>query len=133
MYKSAAEQGHIGAQYELGKLYENGVFKKKIDDECLWLIEPYIDDAEYWFRPDHDEWLWLIGPNIDEAEYWYRHLQLNKMGKKVALNGAKYGVGWAKVLWDKDALAPTKPFTNDEGQKSGFQYGELMIEACHLA
>lgn len=63
------------------------------------------------------------------ADYWYRHLQMNKMGKKVALGGAKYGVGWAKVLWDKDALAPSAPFTNDEGKKSGFQYGDIMAQA----
>lgn len=61
------------------------------------------------------------------CDYWYRHLQMNKMGKKVSLNGTKYGVGWAKVLWDKDALAPTNPFTNDDGQKQGFQYGEVMV------
>ena len=92
LYKSAAEQGHIGAQYELGKLYENGVFKKKIDDECLWLIEPYIDDAEYWFRPDDDEWLWLIGPNIDEAEYWYRQAANQDINNQLSIN-AKVRLG----------------------------------------
>ena len=64
------------------------------------------------------------------CDYWYRHLQMNKMGKKVALNGTKYGLGWAKVLWDNDALAPTKPFATSSGEKKSFQYGEVMIEAC---
>lgn len=64
------------------------------------------------------------------CDYWYRHLQMNKKGKKVTLNGTKYGVGWAKVLWDMDALAPTKPFTTPNGEERTFQYGEVMVDAC---
>lgn len=64
------------------------------------------------------------------CDYWYRHLEMNKMSKKVSLNATKYGVGWAKVLWDNDALAPTKPFTTDEGDKRSFQYGEVMVSPC---
>lgn len=63
------------------------------------------------------------------CDYWYRHLQMNKKSKKVALNGTKYGVGWAKVLWDNDALAPTKPFTTAEGESRSFQYGEVMVDS----
>lgn len=62
-------------------------------------------------------------------DYWYRHLQLNKVNKKVSLQGCKYGPGWAKVTWDKDALAPTKPFIDVEGNKREFQYGELCVGA----
>lgn len=64
------------------------------------------------------------------CDYWYRHLQMNKKGKKVALNGTKYGVGWAKVLFDNDALAPTKPFIMSDGSTRNFQYGEVMVDAC---
>jgi hypothetical protein len=62
-------------------------------------------------------------------DYWYRHLELNKVNKRVGLNGCKYGVGWAKVTWDNDALAPTKPFVNDEGKSESFQYGEVTVGA----
>lgn len=64
------------------------------------------------------------------CDYWYRHLQLNKKNKKISLNACKYGVGWAKVLWDNDALAPTKPFTDSEGKTRSFQYGEVFVDAC---
>lgn len=62
-------------------------------------------------------------------DYWYRHLQINKVNKKVSLNGCKYGPGWAKVTWDQDALAPTKPFVMDDGSTQKFQYGELTVGA----
>lgn len=64
------------------------------------------------------------------ADYWYRHLQINKVNKKVSLNACKYGPGWAKVTWDNDALSPTKPFTRDDGTTAKFQYGELQVDAC---
>ncbi len=64
------------------------------------------------------------------ADYWYRHQQLNKQSKRVAYNGSKYGVGWIKVLWDNDALAPTKPFMTDDGKTQSFQYGEVIAQAC---
>lgn len=63
------------------------------------------------------------------CDYWYRHLEMNKKGKKVSLNGTKYGVGWAKVTWDNDALAPTKPFVTEEGDTRSFQYGEVYVDA----
>lgn len=62
-------------------------------------------------------------------DYWYRHLQLNKVNKKVSLQGCKYGPGWAKVTWDRDALAPTKPFTDDNNNTQKFQYGEVTVGA----
>lgn len=62
-------------------------------------------------------------------DYWYRHLELNKVNKRVGLNGCKYGPGWAKVTWDNDALAPTRPFVSDDGSTKQFQYGELTVGA----
>ncbi len=62
------------------------------------------------------------------ADYWYDHLKMNETGKMVSLDGAKYGVGWAKVLWDKDALAPTTPFTLENGETRTNTYGEVMFE-----
>lgn len=64
------------------------------------------------------------------CDYWYRHLKLNRVAKKVSLDAAKYGVGWVKVLWDQDALAPTAPFTNDGGEEVSHTYGEIMIARC---
>lgn len=62
------------------------------------------------------------------CDYWYRHLQLNKKSKKVSLDGAKYGLGWIKVLWDQDALAPTAPFTTLDNEEKTYTYGEVMVE-----
>lgn len=62
------------------------------------------------------------------ADYWYRHLQMNRESKKVSLDAAKYGIGWWKVLYDTDALAPTRPFTLANGETRKFQYGELMVK-----
>lgn len=64
------------------------------------------------------------------CDYWYRHLGINKVGKDTSLDGAKYGWGCVKVLWDQDALAPTVPFTNDRGEPENYTYGEIMIARC---
>lgn len=64
------------------------------------------------------------------ADYWYRHLKLNGVAKKVSLDAAKYGIGWVKVLWDKDALAPTAPFTMEDGSTRDYTYGEVMVDRC---
>lgn len=63
-----------------------------------------------------------------QADFWYDHLQLNKKGKLISLDGAKYGVGWAKILWDQDALAPTAPFDMPDGTSRTNTYGQVMIE-----
>ncbi|HWT40506.1 MAG TPA: hypothetical protein VN081_04560, partial [Dongiaceae bacterium] len=59
-------------------------------------------------------------------DYWYRHLGLNAEAKLVSTSGAKLGLGWMKVLYNNDALAPTKPFTMADGTERQFQYGEVM-------
>jgi hypothetical protein len=64
------------------------------------------------------------------ADYWYRHLKMNKTAKKISLDGAKYGLGWAKVLWNNDALSPTRPFLNDEGNEESSTYGEIVVDRC---
>lgn len=64
------------------------------------------------------------------ADYWYRHLQMNREGKKVSLDAAKYGLGWWKVLYDTDALSPTKPFVMADGSMRNDTYGEVMVKRC---
>lgn len=59
-------------------------------------------------------------------DYWYRHLGMNAEAKLVSTSGAKLGLGWMKVLYDTDSLAPTKPFTMPDGTERTFQYGEVM-------
>jgi len=59
-------------------------------------------------------------------DYWYRHLGMNAEAKLVSTSGAKLGLGWMKVLYDTDSLAPTKPFTMPDGSERNFQYGEVM-------
>lgn len=64
------------------------------------------------------------------CDYWYRHLKMNGVAKKISLDAAKYGIGWAKVLWDKDALSPTAPFTMEDGENRDYTYGEVMVDRC---
>lgn len=64
------------------------------------------------------------------CDYWYRHLKLNKVAKKISLDSAKYGIGWAKILFDQDALAPTTPFTAADGETRTMQYGEVLVDRC---
>lgn len=63
------------------------------------------------------------------CDYWYRHLSMEREAKKVALNGAKYGIGWVKVTYDQDALAPTAPFVTDNGTAKDFTYGECYTKS----
>jgi hypothetical protein len=60
------------------------------------------------------------------ADYWYRHLNMNAEAKLVSMSAAKLGLGWMKILYNNDALAPTAPFTLADGSSEAFQYGEVM-------
>lgn len=64
------------------------------------------------------------------ADYWYRHLKINSVAKKISLDASKYGLGWAKVLWNNKALSPTTPFTTEDGKKKDTTYGELIVDRC---
>ena len=64
------------------------------------------------------------------AEYWYDHLQMNKKIKLITGAGAKYGVGWAKIAWDDQVLAPTTPFKADDDSTRTKLKGEVMFEHC---
>lgn len=64
------------------------------------------------------------------CDYWYRHLGINNTSKIISLDAAKYGWGCAKVLFDKDALSPTVPFSNDSGQQTNYTFGEVMVSRC---
>lgn len=64
------------------------------------------------------------------CDYWYRHLSLNSVGKKVSLDACKYGVGVAKVLYDRDALSPTVPYLGDNGEEKITAYGSVMVDRC---
>jgi hypothetical protein len=64
------------------------------------------------------------------ADYWYQHLRMNKTAKKVSLDAAKYGIGWTKVLWNNDALSPTKPFMDVNGDEKATTYGEIYVDRC---
>ena len=63
-----------------------------------------------------------------QCEAWYDELKLNKKGKLISKDGCKYGIGWAKVTWDQDALAPTKPFVANDGTPRNAQYGNLRVD-----
>lgn len=58
--------------------------------------------------------------------HWYDHLQINALNKKVTMSGVKYGIGWAKVLWDKDANAPTKAYKVN-GKEMATIKGEILM------
>lgn len=62
------------------------------------------------------------------ADYWYRHLKMNKTFKRISLDASKYGIGWAKVTWNNDALSPTKPFITTNGESKSETYGEVQVD-----
>lgn len=64
------------------------------------------------------------------ADYWYRHLKLNGVAKKISLDATKYGLGWAKVTWNNDALSPTRPFSSNDGTNKTETYGEIAVDRC---
>lgn len=64
------------------------------------------------------------------AEFWYRSLKMNATFKNISLDAAKYGIGWAKTIYDQDALSPTEPFTGTDGKEKNYTYGEVMVARC---
>lgn len=59
-------------------------------------------------------------------EHWYDNLQLNAIHKRVAGGGARHGIAWSKVIWDEDAVAPTKPYMVN-GEESKTVKGEVLV------
>lgn len=64
------------------------------------------------------------------ADYWYRHLKLNKTSKIVSNDAAQLGVGIVKVTFNNDAITPTTPFKDVNGDTKDYTYGELAIDRC---
>lgn len=60
---------------------------------------------------------------------WYDRLQMNKKNKKISKDGVVRGLGWAKISWSNDSLAPTTPFTFN-GEERTRQYGDVTFEYC---
>lgn len=63
------------------------------------------------------------------CDNWYDALEMNRKNKLISQDGCVQGLGWAKILWSKDALAPTVPFDMN-GERRSKQYGEVMFERC---
>lgn len=61
------------------------------------------------------------------ADYWYDTLALNNVDKQVSTSAAKTGLGWWKVLYNTDFLAPTTPYTLDNGETTSITYGECQV------
>lgn len=64
------------------------------------------------------------------CDYWYDALEMNKKNKLISKDGCINGIGWAKIMWNKDGLAPTVPFNMTTGEERTTQYGEVMFERC---
>lgn len=62
------------------------------------------------------------------VDQWYDSLQLNRKNKQVTLDAAKYKIGFWKVIWDQEAIAPTTPYEVKKGQKKYHTYGDLCVE-----
>lgn len=60
---------------------------------------------------------------------WYDRLQMNKKNKKISKDGVVKGLGWARIAWSNEALAPTTPFTY-KGEKRSTQYGDVTFDYC---
>lgn len=65
-----------------------------------------------------------------QCDYWYDVLQLNRKGKIISADSCKHGVGWAKILWDEDALAPSAPFVTTDGASHNKTYGQVTFDRC---
>lgn len=111
---------------------------KVLDRIIINLTKKYVRDVTNFLNTEHPAIGVRPGTQADDAylrakkethqcEYWYDHLQLNRKGKLISKDACKKGVGWAKILWDNDALAPTVPFTF-EGETRYNTYGQVMFE-----
>lgn len=128
-------------RYNAGSRRVQNVSSTKINDKVVInKVKQQVRGIVNFLNAEHPEVGVRPGDQSDDAyvrakkekhlcDYWYRHLGINKTAKKISLDGAKYGIAWAKVLWDQDALAPTTPFMMD-GVERDDTYGEVLIQRC---
>lgn len=120
----------VGAVQRIDPKTDNKIVINKIKQNARYVV--------MWLNQDHPTATVLPGSPDDDAydrakkaehylDYLYTKLQLNMKNKQTTLDGFKYKVGFQKILWNKDALAPTAPFVAD-GLSTDQAKGEVMIE-----
>lgn len=135
------DQFYQGEQYVSYNRVSAQVQRSSTKNDNKIVINKIKQNARFvvmWLNRDHPQMHVLPGVQEDSAylrakaeehylQHLYEHLELNNKNKQTTLDGYKYKVGFQKILWDKDALAPTSPWNNG-GTMSGSTKGEVMIE-----
>lgn len=112
--------------------------EKLLDKVVINMCFTQVRAAVAFLNREHPTVAVLPGAEADDAylrarkekrliDYWYDHLQLNRKIKLVSKDGVKFGVGAWKILWNKDAAAPTVPYTLN-GETTTTEKGEVMFE-----
>ena len=90
LFKQAAEEGHAGAQHQLGKLYMAGNGVKRSPQEAIkWYrkaAEAGDKDAQYWLGYYYQSGCEGLHKNLEEARRWF------KMSADQGEAGAKYAL-----------------------------------------
>ena len=90
LFKQAAEEGHAGAQHQLGKLYMEGNGVKRSPQEAIkWYrkaAEAGDKDAQYWLGYYYQSGCEGLHKNLEEARRWF------KMSADQGGAGAKYAL-----------------------------------------
>lgn len=63
------------------------------------------------------------------CSYWYDHLQMNATNKKVTNAGARFGLGWAKIMWNPRGTIWTKAYKHN-GKSTNKLRGEVSYDFC---
>jgi hypothetical protein len=115
---------------------------KNLDTDKV-VINKIKQNARYvvmWLNRDHPQFRVLPGDMDDSSydrakkeehyiDYLYDRLELNKKNKQTTLDGYKYKIGFQKIFWDQDAIAPTSPYTPTGSLLStSNSKGEVSIE-----
>lgn len=107
------------------------------------IVNKIKQNARYvvmWLNRDHPQFKVMPG-NMDDAaydrakkeehylDYLYDRLELNRKNKQTSLDAYKYKMGWQKIFWDQDAIAPTSPYLPTGSALSTTKSrGEVSIE-----
>lgn len=120
----------VGAVQRISPKNDNQIVINKIKQNARFVV--------MWLNQDHPNSDVLPGSPDDGAydrakkaehylDYLYEKLRLNVKNKQTTLDAYKYKMGFQKILWNKDALAPTAPYIAD-GLSTTASKGEVMIE-----
>lgn len=133
------EQFYQGEQYVTYNSGAGRVVRSSPKADNKIVINKIAQNARFvvmWLNRDHPQSRVLPGVAEDGAYdrakredhylgYIYDRLDLNTKNKQTTLDGYKYKIGWQKIMWDSQALAPTSPYGPENRTDSN---GEVLID-----